>query len=98
MTVTDTTVISRARTWVIKLDVRDAPLTHRQYSDHMIVPDRIEINYLQIGRDPVKLASARIMGVVHGDTTARRLEALYFTGDKNIPDWAQDLIKKYYPN
>jgi hypothetical protein len=92
-----TTVISRARTWVVKLDVRGAPPVHRQYSDHMIVPDRVEISYLRLGHDPVRMATVRVLGAVEGHPPARRLEALFFTNDV-MPDWLTGLVKRHSPS
>lgn len=96
------TPTSRSRTWLYKLDVRGAPITVRDYSDHQIDPERVEIGYLSINGGKPRMSSVRLYGnrvggkVDAGPWGAMRLSAEWHEPER-VPSWIRPLIEEYRP-
>lgn len=93
------TVTSRVHTWLVRLDVSGAPDTKRDYSDHMIHPDRLEISYRAANGNAPSMSSVRLSGTRVRSSPAfgsHRISAEWYTPER-LPDWIRPIVQEYAP-
>jgi hypothetical protein len=94
------TPVSRARTWLVRLDVEGAPDTKRDYSDHWIAPQRLEISYTSVNGQPPRMSSVRMTG------TRPKASVIPSNGGNReafwhdialLPEWIRPIVQEYTP-
>lgn len=92
---------SRSRTWVFRLDVTNAPDTKRDYSDHMLSPERLELSFLSINGskprlDTVRLLGKRVSGPVMSPEWSVRMWSEWHEQER-LPEWIRPIVEEYKP-